>query len=319
MTQEADRFARQKLATEMLAKRVDQRLARQQFALAQSQFDHQKNQATRSGFAALLTPTGVVLAGAALGLLGTAAGKYADTLNTKRQQETAIILKASDVPSNMEPEKQAEQRALNLLWFSEAHYIDLPDAFVARLRSEAKVAKGAPIAAPVFQSSAATAPEITAKHEGFTSTTQKLPDGNHSIIGFGHYLNENEAKTGVVKIGDRVVDINSGLSKDDAMQLLKQDMRPFYAAVDRLVKVPLSPSQRDTLADLTFNIGAGRLARSSLLEKLNRGDYAAVPDELMKLTKLAGREFPGLKERREEEAKLWRSELEGKTGSTKTP
>ena len=53
-------------------------------------------------------------------------------------------------------------------------------------------------------------------------------------------------------------------------------------------------------------MGEGALGKSTLLRKLNRGEYAAVPAELMKWTRGGGKELPGLVRRRRAEAKLWR-------------
>nr|WP_197509520.1 lysozyme [Bordetella bronchialis] len=57
-------------------------------------------------------------------------------------------------------------------------------------------------------------------------------------------------------------------------ELKRQDIAQAAAAVRRLVKVPLTDWQRAALIDFTFNLGAGRLASSTLLKKLNAGDYA---------------------------------------------
>ncbi|WP_427183611.1 lysozyme [Bordetella bronchialis] len=52
------------------------------------------------------------------------------------------------------------------------------------------------------------------------------------------------------------------------------DLGEADAAVRRLVKVPITDWQRAALIDFTFNLGAGRLASSTLLKKINAGDYA---------------------------------------------
>jgi hypothetical protein len=116
--------------------------------LERERFEWEKSQASGRGIRTLLTPTGVVLVGAALGLIGTALGKYADYMNSKRQQETNVILKASDVQGD--PAKVKEQRANNLLWFTGAGYIDLPTEFTDQLRKDAHLAEGEIPATPVI-------------------------------------------------------------------------------------------------------------------------------------------------------------------------
>jgi hypothetical protein len=92
MTSEELNFERRRLAIETRLKRAEQRLAR-------DQFEHQK--ALGGGWRALLTPTGGVLMAAAIGLLGTAAAKWADNAIERTKQETMIILKASEVPPTL--------------------------------------------------------------------------------------------------------------------------------------------------------------------------------------------------------------------------
>ncbi|SAL07325.1 hypothetical protein AWB81_08021 [Caballeronia arationis] len=146
-----DQLARKKLAIETRLKRVDQALARKQLDLAQAEFEWKKSQGAHSGLAFLLTPTGVVLVGAALGLLGTAASKWADYLSTRRQQETTMILKASEVSPAMSPAAQEIQRARNLRWFAEAGYIDLPASYLSQLRAASKLESGQAVPPPVVE------------------------------------------------------------------------------------------------------------------------------------------------------------------------
>jgi hypothetical protein len=147
-----EEFARKKLAIDTRLKRSDQALAREQLLLAQTQFEWQKSQAKHSGWKALLSPTGVVLVAAAIGLIGTAIGKWADYRINKRQQETAVILKAVEVPQGLTLEAQAELRAKNLLWFADAGYIKLSQEYLDDLKGQAKAVPGQPLAAPIVQS-----------------------------------------------------------------------------------------------------------------------------------------------------------------------
>jgi lysozyme len=66
---------------------------------------------------------------------------------------------------------------------------------------------------------------------------------------------------------------------------LDQDNDEAEAAVDKLVTVPLNGNQYGALVDFTFNIGVGGFENSTLLRKLNKGDYNAVPAELRKYNK----------------------------------
>jgi lysozyme len=84
------------------------------------------------------------------------------------------------------------------------------------------------------------------------------------------------------------------------------DVRIAVQAVLWLVKVPLSQGQLDALADFTFNLGAGRLAGSTLLKDLNAGGYASAGEQLLLWDHAGSVELEALRARREAEYNLWR-------------
>jgi len=149
-----------------MLKRAELRTARDQLLVAKTQLESQKRE-PRGAVAFLLSPTGVVLLVAALGLVGTALTKFGDFLTARREQETAVILKASDVPMSLPPEQQRELRANNLLWFADNHYIRLSDEVKATLREQAHLTKDQKAQVPVFQTSAAAATAAGAAHYDF--------------------------------------------------------------------------------------------------------------------------------------------------------
>nr|DAU70803.1 MAG TPA: Lysozyme [Caudoviricetes sp.] len=61
--------------------------------------------------------------------------------------------------------------------------------------------------------------------------------------------------------------------------LLIKDVKIISAAIDRHVKVPLNMEMRGALVSLVFNIGEGNFASSTLLRKLNSGDYVGAANE----------------------------------------
>lgn len=101
-----------------------------------------------------------------------------------------------------------------------------------------------------------------------------------------------------VKPGDTI-------SEAEASALLQRDLASVEGAVERLVKVPLTDNQFGALCAFVLNIGEGAFGGSTLLKKLNAGDYAAVPKELMKWVTSKGRRMQGLVNRRAAEAGLW--------------
>ncbi len=301
------RFARQKLAGEIRLKRADQSLALRQHQLAVEQFEFQKKQSSHSSFGGLLSPQGVVLAGAALGLIGTALSTNASQQTTRRQQETEVILKASEVPASLAPDEQAKQRALNLLWFSETNYISLPKPFVDNLRRIAGVTQGQALPSPVVESTtpqaitdALRAPpgkagtKLVAALVGFQPAPYHDSSGTFDI-GFGHMISAEEAENRY----------KGGITREEAMTLLDQDLQPSRDYIDKVVKVKLSPDQKDALVALVWNIGPFNFGHSTLLSRLNAGDYKSVAQEFSKWNHRNGAPLPGLTIAREAEAKLW--------------
>lgn len=88
---------------------------------------------------------------------------------------------------------------------------------------------------------------------------------------------------------------------------LAEDLRGFEQAVERLVKVQLNQNQFDALVSFAYNCGEGNLGKSTLLRKLNRGDYEGAAEQFAVWNKGAGQVLRGLVRRRAAEAKLFRT------------
>jgi lysozyme len=112
-------------------------------------------------------------------------------------------------------------------------------------------------------------------------------------IGYGH----------TSAAGAPTVTPGMAIGDQEAERILKADLAKFEARVERFVKVPLTDNQFATLVSFDFNTGA--LDKSTLLKKLNKGDYGAVPVELMKWVNAGGKKVQGLVNRRAAEAGLW--------------
>ena len=133
--------------------------------------------------------------------------------------------------------------------------------------------------------------ELTKKAEGFRNRTYVDVAGIRTI-GYGHRLLPGES-------------FPNGIDETQAEGMLTADLRTAELAVDRLVKVPLAQGQFDALVDFAFNLGAGRLAASSLLKDLNAGKYDAASWKLLAWDHVGACEVAGLKARREAEFRLW--------------
>jgi lysozyme len=114
-------------------------------------------------------------------------------------------------------------------------------------------------------------------------------------IGWGTIAYEDGRK---VKRGDIITQAR-------ADELLTWEVRQKSRAVQRLVTVPLNSDQFGALVSFAYNLGEGNLGRSTLLKKLNAGDYGGAADEFPKWNRAAGQVLRGLTRRRESERRLF--------------
>lgn len=97
------------------------------------------------------------------------------------------------------------------------------------------------------------------------------------------------------------------IKQETAERLLKTGLISYESDVSLLVKVGLSQGQFDALVSFTYNLGARSLSTSTLLRKLNAGDYAGAADEFQRWNKAGGKVLTGLTRRREAERALFLS------------
>jgi lysozyme len=105
-------------------------------------------------------------------------------------------------------------------------------------------------------------------------------------IGFG--TTEN------VKPGDTITPVQ-------ALQRKLSDVQKFEGALKSCVRVPLAQNEYDAFLSLAYNIGPGAFCKSTLVAKLNMGDYAGACREILRWNKAGGRVVKGLVNRRERE------------------
>lgn len=133
--------------------------------------------------------------------------------------------------------------------------------------------------------------QLIKRSEGFRGRVYRDQAG-FPTIGYGHKVRANE-------------DFTAGIGEEQAERLLGSDVREAEQAVTRLVHVSLTQGQFDALVDFCFNLGAGRLAGSSLLRDLNAGRPAEAAAQLLRWDHAGGVENVGLKARREAEYRRW--------------
>lgn len=90
-----------------------------------------------------------------------------------------------------------------------------------------------------------------------------------------------------------------------AREYMAHDLASFEAAVNQLVKVPLKQNQFDALVSLTYNIGINAFKNSTLLSKLNSGDFSGAAAQFLLWNKAGGKVMQGLVRRREGERRVF--------------
>lgn len=83
-----------------------------------------------------------------------------------------------------------------------------------------------------------------------------------------------------------------------ALVQLQKNASVAGQAIDRCVTVPLTQHQYDALLSFTFNVGGNAFCQSTLVRRLNAGDYQGACDELPRWVYANGKKLPGLVKRR---------------------
>ena len=140
---------------------------------------------------------------------------------------------------------------------------------------------------------------FTEQFEGVRLTAYPDPGtgGDPWTIGYGH--------TGP--------EVHSGMTitQEQAENYLMQDVAKAAADVNAKVTVEITQGEFDALVDFAFNCGCGNLNGSTLLKKLNAGDYEGAAHEFEKWDMAAGKHMAGLLRRREAEELLFLKDIHG--------
>lgn len=120
-------------------------------------------------------------------------------------------------------------------------------------------------------------------------------EAGYPTIGVGHKIRKGEKF--------------SEITREQAMIILRSDLKPVEEAINELVKVPINQNQFDALVSLIFNIGIGAFRTSTLLARLNDGKYDLASQQFLVWNKITkdGRKVlsPGLVKRRYAEKNLF--------------
>ena len=138
---------------------------------------------------------------------------------------------------------------------------------------------------------------LTEGFEGVRLTAYPDPatGGDPWTIGYGH--------TGP--------EVHSGMTitQEQAENYLAEDVKRAEADVNARLNVEVTQNEFDALVDFAFNCGCGNLNNSTLLKKLNAGDYEGAAQEFLKWDMAAGHHMAGLLRRRQAEELLFLKDM----------
>ncbi len=125
-----------------------------------------------------------------------------------------------------------------------------------------------------------------ALHEGYRGEAYIPVKGDVPTIGFG--------TTAGVKPGDRIEPVQALVRK-------LADVQRFEGALKECVRVPMHQYEYDAFMSLAYNIGPGAFCGSTLVRRLNAGDYTGACNEILRWDRFRGEPLRGLTLRRQAE------------------
>ncbi|HEY9887372.1 MAG TPA: lysozyme [Candidatus Obscuribacterales bacterium] len=211
------------------------------------------------------------------------------------------ISRLTKYPSSTNPNEQVLNVTAIRDWFTREDY---PRAMTVSPEGPEPPQKPAPPAPPPPPPPAASSGRINSdglvivkRCEGLELEAYQDSVGVWTI-GYGH----------TAAAGPPTVSPGQRITEAEAENILKQDLGLFENGVRNLVKVPVNSDQFSALVSFSFNLGLGALGDSTLLRKLNAGDYQGAADEFPRWVKAGGQTLPGLVKRRNAERALFLSQ-----------
>lgn len=107
--------------------------------------------------------------------------------------------------------------------------------------------------------------------------------------------------------GQRVRLTDPPISEPEARRLMQATLAEFEDGISAALRVGVTQSQFDALVCWAFNIGVSAAQNSTLMKKLNSGDYFGAADQFLRWNKAGGVVLRGLSRRRAAERELFLS------------
>lgn len=141
------------------------------------------------------------------------------------------------------------------------------------------------------------------KIEGYEGYGRALPDG--SCVAYQDKFNGKLDKPTIGFGCTEGVELGMVWTRAQADAAFRRELAGHEAAVNRLATVELSQNEFDALVSLSYNVGAGALARSTVLKRLNKDDRHGAAKAFARFNRSGGGVVEGLVARRASEAALF--------------
>ena len=150
--------------------------------------------------------------------------------------------------------------------------------------------------------------EMIKHHEGVRFKPYRCP-AKLWTVGVGHVLYPAQGRLPLDQRDAFPLEPNDNrtFSKDEVNGTLSADLIRFEVGVARLFHMVLTQGQNDALVSFAFNLGLGGVQRSTLRQKVLRGEIEEAADEFLKFVRGGGKILPGLVKRRNDERALFLS------------
>ena len=150
--------------------------------------------------------------------------------------------------------------------------------------------------------------KILQHHEGIRQKPYRCP-AKLWTVGCGHVLYPRQAQMKLEERDSFPLEErdNRTFSMDEVNEIMKNDLNRFERGVEKYCPVKLTQGQFDALVSFSFNLGIGTLQRSTLRQKVIRGEMEEAAEEFLKYTLAGGKVLKGLVTRRNDERALFLS------------
>ena len=132
-------------------------------------------------------------------------------------------------------------------------------------------------------------------YEGYKTKPYLCPAHLYTV-GYGHVIGNGHTLPG---------SWNRTFTVDEINALLVADLARFERGITNLTTLPLKQCEFDALVSFAFNLGVGCYQRSTVRQKINRGNKEAAMQTLLKYNKAGGKILRGLTLRRKDEVRLF--------------